>query len=409
MLRSVDKWLCGYLRSVMRRPRRVEGALHVLFCVADHFEPLRKTIGLDGVARGGVAADVARRAVRQWADDYRESVRDLRDSDGRAPCHTFFYPQEEYDPGCLEILADLTRDGLAEVEIHLHHRNDTADGLRNKLVTFRDTLRNKHGLLGDLSQRRGGRGGVGISASSAPPREVSPAYGFVHGNWALCNSRPDGDWCGVNGELGVLAETGCYADFTFPSAPSPTQPRMVNAIYRAADNPSGRGHDRGTRVSAPTSDLSERSGDHAVASGEGGRPPTSDLLLIQGPLALNWRCRKWGIVPRLEAADLSASNPPSAVRADLWVRQHIHVRGRPEWIFVKLSTHGAIPGNSRVLLGSAMRSVHEHLQSDSLRHLHYVSAREMHNIARAAEDGCTGNPAEYRDYEITAPPCAIAT
>ena len=27
------------------------------------------------------------------------------------------------------------------------------------------------------------------------------AYAFVHGNWALDNSRPDGRWCGIDAEL----------------------------------------------------------------------------------------------------------------------------------------------------------------------------------------------------------------
>jgi hypothetical protein len=33
--------------------------------------------------------------------------------------------------------------------------------------------------------------------------------------------------------------------------------------------------------------------------------------------------------------------------------------------------------------------------------LHYVTAREMYNIIRAAEDGNGGSPGQYRDYEIT--------
>ena len=35
--------------------------------------------------------------------------------------------------------------------------------------------------------------------------------------------------------------------------------------------------------------------------------------------------------------------------------------------------------------------------------LHYVTAREMYNIIRAAEDGNTGNPGSYRDYMIDPP------
>jgi hypothetical protein len=35
--------------------------------------------------------------------------------------------------------------------------------------------------------------------------------------------------------------------------------------------------------------------------------------------------------------------------------------------------------------------------------LHYVSAREMFNIVRAAEDGQNGNPGDYRDYVLPPP------
>ena len=35
--------------------------------------------------------------------------------------------------------------------------------------------------------------------------------------------------------------------------------------------------------------------------------------------------------------------------------------------------------------------------------LHYVSAREMYNIAKAAEAGKNGNPNEYRDFILAKP------
>jgi hypothetical protein len=35
--------------------------------------------------------------------------------------------------------------------------------------------------------------------------------------------------------------------------------------------------------------------------------------------------------------------------------------------------------------------------------LHYVSAREMYNIAKAAEAGESGNPHQFRDYLVKAP------
>lgn len=382
-------------------------------------------------------------------------ARGKADDDGRPPRHTFFYPQEEYEPGCLDALSGLTRDGLAEVEIHLHHRNDTVEGLRGRLAGFRDTLRKEHGLLGS----RVCRGSTAIGQHGTPDAEqgadeiARTAFGFVHGNWALCNSRPDGDWCGVNEELGVLAAAGCYADFTFPSAPSPTQPGMVNAIYRAWDRPGRpRGHDTGLRVTTPVfrphghrtcsrvsvkrffESLAERlpqKSDQRFLSSRplssqrrprssvfssfvqpsafSHHPSTRPLLLIQGPLGFNWSRRKWGFLPGLDAADISAANPPVPSRADLWARQCVHVPGRPEWVFVKAHTHGCKGRNTEMLLGGGMDGLHERLRSayggGRGWKLHYVTAREMYNIVRAAEDGLSGDPNDYRDYEVCAPPC----
>jgi hypothetical protein len=107
----------------------------------------------------------------------------LRDSDGRPPRHSFFYPAEEYEPEHLDALTDLCRAGLGEVEVHLHHDNDTADNLRRTLTGFRDLLIDRHGQL--ARHRRTGE----------------PAYAFIHGNWAPDNSRPDGRWCGVTNAL----------------------------------------------------------------------------------------------------------------------------------------------------------------------------------------------------------------
>ncbi len=357
-----------------------------MVAVCDHFEPFR----------GGVDPAVARQTVRDWLARYPESIDGFRDADGQPPRHTFFYPQEDYDEVILDELAAFCRQGYGEVEIHLHHRHDTPAGFREKLITFRDLLHERHGLLGVVDSLHplppGERGGVRVS----PPRA---RYAFIHGNWALCNSRPDGDWCGVNEELGILAGTGCYADFTFPSAPSPTQPRLVNSIYYAKDTPGRpRGADGGVRVEA----LGE-----CEASRISQLASHISLLLITGPLALNWRRRKWGLLPRLENSEITGANPPTADRIRLWVRQQIHVGGRPDWVFVKLHTHGCVPENQSVLLGQAMRQAHAVLQqeyNDGVNwQLHYVTAREMANLAKAAEADLPGLPGQYRDYWVSPP------
>ncbi len=323
------------------------GPQHVFLCVADHYEP----------DWGDAPADVRLERVQRWVRDYPTSVAGLADSLGRPPQHSFFYPLEEYRPRLLEQLASLCHAGFGEVEVHLHHDRDTSEQLRDKLESFKQTLHREHGLL-----HCDGQGRI--------------RYGFIHGNWALDNSDPRGCWCGVNDELTVLRETGCYADFTMPAAPHPCQTRTINSIYYAIDEPARpKSHDVGTPA-----------GVHRQPAAEG-------LLLIQGPLALDWQDRKAGLLPRLENADLHARRPPSARRLDLWLQAAVGVQGRPEWKFVKLHTHGAKPSNADVLLGPPMRDLHQALaqraRTDAGFRYYYVTAREMAELVHAAEAGIT--------------------
>jgi hypothetical protein len=355
----MDIWLPAYLRQLPRRwDRRADRPVHLLLCVADHFEP----------HLGGVTETVARRRLRRWAEDYPRLFGGFRDSDGRPPRHSFFYPVEEYRVDILDTLAGLCREGYGEVEVHLHHDNDTAENLRRTLTEVRDLLADRHGLL--ARDRRTG----------------AVKYGFIHGNWALDNANPGGCWCGVNNELDVLRETGCYADFTMPSAPHRAQTRTVNSIYYAVDDPRRpKSHDTGTPV--------------------GRRPrPANGLMLIQGPLVPNWSSRKWGLIPRVENGCLQGNQPATIGRLTNWLRARVQVPTRPDWYFVKLHTHGANDGNIPALLGEPMVRFHHDLaqlaEQDPLFRYHYVTAREMYNLARAAEGGWSGSIACARDYEL---------
>ena len=124
--------------------------------------------------------------------------------------------------------------------------------------------------------------------------------------------------------------------------------------------------------------------------------------MVQGPLGLNWRWRKWGILPRIENGSLSKANPPTVARMNLWQKLNIRVFGRDEWTFVKLHTHGALPGNSEMLLGDPMTEFYKAIESTAASKaspkIHYASAREMVNMIHAAEDGMKGNPGDYRNY-----------
>jgi hypothetical protein len=357
--KGLGSWLLGYAAMAgRRRPRRLGEEAHVLLCLADHYEP----------KCANASSERARRRVRNWVEQYPILFGRFRDSDGRPPRHSFFYPPEEYEPEYLDALTELCRAGFGEVEIHLHHRHDTAESLRDKLTTFRDMLAGRHNQL----------------ARDRHTGEL--AYGFIHGNWSLCNSRPDGDWCGVNDELTVLRQTGCYADFTLPSAPSPTQTATINSLYYARSRPDRpRGHDCGVDVGR-------------------GPAPEGSLLMIQGPLLLDWGNRKGGILPRLENSCLQGSQPPTPHRLALWMKARVQVPARPDWFFVKLHAHGAQEESQEVLLGDAMVRFHEGLAEmagrDPQFHFHYVTAREMANLVWAAESGWRGSVAEARDYRL---------
>lgn len=360
--RGPERWLLPYLMQWRkRRPTASGESVHLLLCIADHFEP----------RHGGVSPAVAEQRVRQWVEGYPRLVERFRDSDGRPPRHTFFYPIEQYDPGHVDALAGLCRAGYGEVEVHLHHENDTAESLRERLTVGKQLLAERHGLLA----RDKGSGAV--------------AYGFVHGDWSLDNSHPNSHHCGVDNELSVLVQTGCYADFTLPSAPDPTQTRKINSLYYARGRPGCRmSHDSGIDVAD-------------------GAPPADSLLLVQGPLLLNWRRRKYGVLPRIENGCLQASQPPEAWRLDLWLRARVQVRTRPDWFFVKLHTHGAIEPNQRVLLGEPMAHLHAELarraREDANFHFHYVTARETYNLVKAAEAGWRGDVNSARDFALVGP------
>lgn len=351
--RNMERWLGAYVRRIVRPPessRLLESGapLDLFIAVCDHFEP----------ECYHASRDEARERVRRWVTEYPRVLGGFRDSRGRAPQHTFFFPQDEYRPEYLDALKTLCDAGYGDVDVHLHHEGDTAEQLRDRLNEFRATLYERHGLL------------------RKDPVTGEVVYGFIHGNWALCNSRPDGYCCGVDQELSVLLETGCYADFTYPSAPSPTQPPLINSIYYAQDIPGRR-----------------KSHEVGVLARVGQPAPANHLLMIQGPLGLDWRQRKLGLIPRIENADLTGGRAPSLRRLRLWLEAGVHVAGRPDWLFVKLHTHGCKDSNIGALLGGEMRQFHGELAAFAARQpelrYHYVTAREMAQLVHAAEDGRT--------------------
>ena len=178
---------------------------HIILVVANHFEP--------GVGRQAIAP------VDRWCRLARSTGNSLRDHDQTLFRHTYFFPAEQYDCRSIEKLSALQADGLGEVEVHLHHgveKPDDASNTHRLLETFRDTLAQRHRCL------------------SRDSESSLPQYAFVHGNSALANSA-GGRNCGVDSEMEVLASTGCYADFTLPSAPDQSQVPKINSIYQCGN------------------------------------------------------------------------------------------------------------------------------------------------------------------------------
>jgi hypothetical protein len=183
----------------------------------------------------------------------------------------------------------------------------------------------------------------------------------------------------------VLKDTGCYADFTLP-APSPAQVRKINSLYECALPLAQRApHRRGLDLQC-------------------NRPPQIFPLIIQGPLVLFGRRKGGWLFPGIENGELSASYPPTMHRVRLWRKAAITVQGRPDWVFVKLHCHSMNPCDEPAMLGVSiqafLRDLVEAAPNRDEYRLHFVTAREMVNIALAACDGLDGNPGDFRDYRF---------
>ncbi|HET9306906.1 MAG TPA: hypothetical protein VFO46_12830 [Candidatus Sulfotelmatobacter sp.] len=350
----------GWQRLTRRGP---DGHVHLIMALADHFEPAIDARG--GAAR--VGRDEQTRRLELWCREYPQLAGAWRDHDGRPFVHSYFFPAEQYDEGLVQALADHCHAGWGEIEIHLHHGNpdpDTAQNTRQLLTAFRDVLAFRHQCLA-------------METTSNTPR-----YAFVHGNFALANSA-GGEFCGVDSEMSVLAQTGCFADMTLPTAPlHPSQTAKINSLYECSIPLDRRAPQRRGR------DLKV------------GRIPKVDPLIVQGPLLVDFgRKGRVGV----ENGSITKANPLTVSRLKLWKKAAVQVEGRPDWLFIKLHCHSMAPSQKEAVLGEPMRRFLEELVQGAAERnetLHFVSAREMVNIIHAACEGREGNPNDYRDYKF---------
>jgi hypothetical protein len=343
-----------WLRRCLWNWELTTGPRRVWIAIADHYEPL----GRDN------DEPAARRRLARWRTEWPAIANRCRDAAGRCARYSFFYPAEAYRPHLLEPIADLIHAGLGDFGVHLHHGGESEDEFVDVIARFLAALERVHGL--------------------SQPWNGKPGFGFIHGDWALDNCRPEGHYCGLNNELTLLARLGCYADFTMPAQAPSAQARQVNQIYWAADDPAApKSYDTGVAVRP-------------------GRTPSGDLMIIPGPFGVrlsNWwlreqvhqnlisRCRSAVEELFLEYGELASHDPVSPHRVRRWLALAPRI-GRD--IFIKLFAHGAKDREADYLLRGGLDELYDTLSQECARRgwqPFFVSTWEMFQAIEALRRG----------------------
>ena len=166
---------------------------------------------------------------------------------------------------------------------------------------------------------------------------------------------------GITDQIQKLVDQGCYADFTFSTIGTNAQPSTVNSLYYVKDDPDEpKSYDTGQPSTV-------------------GQTVDNQLLIFQGPSALSWNGDiEYGAIendPRFEPGRISK-----------WIDANIHVHGRPEWVFVKVYSHGA--QSQDVVLAHDMdwmlASLREECKQREIK-LHFMSGREAFNVIKSAD------------------------
>lgn len=346
--RNQHNWLPGYLWSLVDGSNNTyskEEIRHVMFIFADHHEhPFDEKEAL--------------KSSLDWNKRYKETIAGFTDDYGNPFQYTWFYRNDHRSEDVFLELSKLVYEGLGEIEFHWHHNHKTN-------MAFERELRESLSWFQSF--------GALISTGDNP----RTAFGFIHGNWSLDNSL-GASKCGVNLELQILQDAGCYADFTF-STGSKATPKLFSSIFYALDDPGPKSYDYG--VHSRVGKISE------------------GLMIFEGPSALDFghRIFEQGAVEAWMGSDWNN-------RVKLWIYNAPFVKGKPEWRFVKVYTHGV--QSSAVILSEKFSDMIQSLSrlsdEDDFR-LHFVTSREGYNIVKAAEHGESGDPEKYRDYEIPKP------
>jgi hypothetical protein len=185
----------------------------------------------------------------------------------------------------------------------------------------------------------------------------------------------------------ILNETGCYADMTLPSAPDQSQVPMLNSIYEC-----------GLPLDLP---VPHRTGKPLQINGKEPLLP----LIFTGPLAFHWKKRAaGGFLPSFDDSALSEARKGGLERFERLAGANIVVKGRPEWVFIKMYCHGFFDQDQSDCIGEGAKKffsdIIEQGEKSGGYKTHFATAREAFNMTMAAVDGKKGSPHEYRNYRL---------
>lgn len=346
-IRNYYIWLPDYPGASFDAPDKTNKPVHIFLLYADHFEP-----GLNF------------NRVQRWVDEYPKLASRHRDSTGRVVQLTWFYPVEQPIDRNLSSLHSLVAGGYGEVELHLHHGFDSRE---SALLKYRNGI--------SYLQRFG----------FVKTVDGQTRFAFIHGNNGLDNSLGNA-YCGVNRELELLRELGCFADFTFPTVRDRSQPPFPNRIYEATDDDRPKSYDRGVPLRV-------------------GATPAGDLLIFPGPLRIVPSINPAKLFFSIEDGNVHPAVPLTESRVDAWIRSAVHVEGKPGWLFVKIYTHSAeSDAYLNETLGPHFDQALAYLErryNDGVNYvLHYVTAREAFNLARAAAADQRGDPSRFLNWIV---------
>ncbi|MCH2179627.1 MAG: hypothetical protein MK106_12570 [Mariniblastus sp.] len=345
---DVSIWAYHYLTAENPDSMIPDSEKHLIFVMVDHYEHG----GPKNKKRGARENDI-------WCDKFMEISDRHIDDFGNRFRYTWFYPYDHKNDEIMVRLSKMAYLGYGETELHWHLGSKSGVNRQNFSVKLDEAIEwyQSYGAL--------------ITAEDS-----KTAFAYIAGVWDLDAGGGGVTTHGITNQIQQLVDRGCYADFTFSTIGTPAQPSTVNSLYYVVDD--------------PKEPKSYDAGEHARV----GHAVDQQLLIFQGPTAISWN-------GYLEYGAIEDDPIFEDHRINKWIDSNIHVHGRPEWIFVKVYSHGA--QSQHVVLDQDMDKMLSALRQETKQRdikLHFMTAREAFNVIKSAEDGKQGNPEDYRDYRI---------